>query len=104
MEGQIQQLSEPESTELLTLLHELFKGYPIKEITLQDIILENGQTFRWRPHKTPRTEDMALNEPSLIEQFLTIYIQGCHWQSHPLHDAHAGRFRNLDFFPCYLRN
>jgi hypothetical protein len=91
-------LSAAENEELVGLLHELFKGYPVKTITLTEIVLENGARFAWRPPKTARTEDTALNDPSLMEQFLSIYIPGPDWQSDPRHDGNAGRFRHSDFF------
>jgi peptidoglycan L-alanyl-D-glutamate endopeptidase CwlK len=93
-------LSQTEKEELIKLLHELFKGYSfaIKDITLDKVILKNGQTFDWLPPKGRRTEMDVLNAPSLIEQFLPVYIPGKEWQSHPDHDGHAGRFRELNFF------
>lgn len=93
-------LSEAEKNELLVLLKELFVGYAflIKDITLDKVILKNGQTFDWRPPKEPRTETDVLNKPSLVEQCLPIYIPGKEWQNHPDHDGHAGRFRELNFF------
>jgi len=91
-------LSEQEESELLTLLGELFQDYPIKTITLNEIILNNGKKFNWRPSKQVRKEDAVLNEPSLIEQFIPIYIAGSCWQSDPRHDGHAGRIRHLGFF------
>lgn len=90
-------LSASEKQELLLILKELFQGYPVKEINLQEVILDNGEKFNWRPPKESRTEDDVLNNPSLIEQCLPIYIAGPQYKSHPHHDGHAGRIRNLDF-------
>jgi len=94
------ELSREEKNELIKLLHELFQGYSslIKEITLDKVIFKNGDEFNWRPPKGLRTETDVLNKPSLIEQFLPIYVPGKEWQSHPDHDGHAGRFRELNFF------
>lgn len=93
-------LSKEEQKELLELLNELFNGYSdyIEKITLSQVILKDGTVFDWRPPKEKRTEEEVLNNPSLIEQCLPIYIPGKDWKTHSDHDWHAGRFRESHFF------
>jgi len=93
-------LNHHEKEEFLELLKELLIGYEryIQNISVEEVTLTNGVKINLLPEKLPRSKNDVLNNPSLIEQLLPIYVSDSDWQNHPQHDWLAGRIRNLDFF------